>query len=146
MSFAASVASIAPLAASLKGRGARASSASSRRPVRVNAAANSPGFVQKGKYALSGVLSVPKEMEGEVDAMWKSHEKYMNKTHLVGDASAEDDVGHPRMLEFYVSKGYEVKEPMEPGECSTKKSKKKSDRSRVFFFFFFGQKIRYFSA
>ena len=115
MSFAASVASIAPLAASLKGRGARASS-SSRRPVRVNAAANSPGFVSKGKYALSGVLSVPKELEGEVDAMWKSHEKYMNETHLVGDASAEDDVGHPRMLEYYVSKGYEVKEPMEPGE------------------------------
>ena len=127
MSFAASVASIAPLTASLRGRRA---SAASRRPVRVSAAANSPGFSQKGKCALTGVLSVPKEMEKEVDAMWKSHEQFMNDTHLVGDASAEDDVDHPRMLEFYLSKGYEMKEPMNPGECAILQPKRLNLRGR----------------
>ena len=130
MSFAASVATIAPLATSLKGRRA---SASSRRPLRVSAASNSPGFSQKGCNALTGVLSVPKELEKEVDAMWKHHEQFMNDTHIIGDAAAEDDVGHPRMLEFYLSKGYEMKEPMNPGEYKHTSPKKKY--LNLFFFF-----------
>jgi hypothetical protein len=83
--------------------------------VRVRAAATKPGLTQKGKHAISAVLSIPKVMEKEADAIWQSHEAFMNATHLVGSESAADDIGHPRMMEFYVSKGDEMKDPMNPG-------------------------------
>lgn len=107
MHFAASVSSVAPFAVARKCRSTR------RGAVAVRAAATP--FYHKGKPALSGVLSVPKAEEAKFDAMWKSHAKWMSETHLIGPNAAEDDEGHPRMLEYYVSKGDEMKDPMAEG-------------------------------
>jgi hypothetical protein len=69
---------------------------------------------QKGKPALTMVMRVPSSKESEVDALFASHERSMNATHVIGDAEA-DDIGHPRFLEYYVSKAKELSDPLDAG-------------------------------
>ena len=69
---------------------------------------------QKGRPALTMVVRVPSEKESEVDALFASHEAMMRDTHIIGEAEA-DDIGHPRMLEYYVAKSTELSDPLDPG-------------------------------
>lgn len=39
----------------------------------------------------------------------------MNSTHVIGDAET-DDVGHPRLLEYYVAKTQELTDLTDPGK------------------------------
>ena len=97
--------------------GARASH--HRAPLRINAVSNvSPprpsGFNQKNKHGFTNVLIVPKKLEHEADRLVKSHERWVNQTHVVGPDGDEDDFGHPRLLEYYVTKGPEVVDALDP--------------------------------
>ena len=69
---------------------------------------------QKGRPALTMVVRVPSEKESEVDALFASHEAMMRDTHVIGEAEA-DDIGHPRMLEYYVAKSTELSDPLDAG-------------------------------
>ena len=91
----------------------RAKAPVSRRSASVRASA---ALNHKGRTALTGILRVPQEKESEVDAMWRSHEVMMQKTHKVYDGELEDDfTDGPRLLEFYVSKAVEKTNPLDPG-------------------------------
>ena len=69
---------------------------------------------QKGRPALTMVMRVPSAKESEVDALFASHEAMMHDTHVIGEAEA-DDIGHPRMLEYYVAKSTELSDPLDAG-------------------------------
>ena len=69
---------------------------------------------QKGRPALTMVMRVPSAKESEVDALFASHEALMHDTHVIGEAEA-DDIGHPRMLEYYVAKSTELSDPLDAG-------------------------------
>ena len=58
------------------------------------------------------VWRVPSADEAEVDAYWKSHEEWMKGSHVMGLEG--DDAVAPRLLEFYISKGEELNNPMDP--------------------------------
>ena len=58
------------------------------------------------------VWRVPKADEAAVDAYWKSHEEWMRKSHVLGLDG--DDATTPRLLEFNISKGEELNNPMDP--------------------------------
>lgn len=60
------------------------------------------------------MLIVPKKLEHEADRLVKSHERWVNQTHVVGPDGDEDDFGHPRLLEYYVTKGPEVVDALDP--------------------------------
>jgi len=93
--------------------GARASHR--RAPLRINAVSNVSGrFNQKNKHGFTNVLIVPKKLEHEADRLVKSHERWVNQTHVVGPDGDEDDFGHPRLLEYYVTKGPEVVDALDP--------------------------------
>ena len=79
-----------------------------RRGVRASA------LPQKGRPALTMVMRVPSAKESEVDALFASHEAMMHATHVIGEAEA-DDIGHPRMLEYYVAKSTELSDPLDAG-------------------------------
>ena len=79
-----------------------------RRGVRASA------LPQKGRPALTMVMRVPSAKESEVDALFASHEAMMHDTHVIGEAEA-DDIGHPRMLEYYVAKSTELSDPLDAG-------------------------------
>ena len=94
-------------------RGTRASHR--RAPLRINAVSNVSGrFNQKNKHSFTNVLIVPKKLEHEADRLVKSHERWVNQTHVVGPDGDEDDFGHPRLLEYYVTKGPEVVDALDP--------------------------------
>ena len=97
--------------------GARASHR--RAPLRINAVSNvsrphPSGFNQKNKHGFTNVLIVPKKLEHEADRLVRSHERWVNQTHVVGPDGDEDDFGHPRLLEYYVTKGPEVVDALDP--------------------------------
>jgi hypothetical protein len=121
MSFSFS-ASVASRPAVLK-RGSFASRARARTACRASA------LPQKGKTALTGVLRVPTASEAAFDELWASHEKMMNATHVVGNAEASDE-GHPRLLEYYVSKAVELTDPFDPGAPRRDRGLARSDDSR----------------
>ena len=81
-----------------------------RRTVRL--AATASALPQKGKHALTGAWRFPLSKESEADAIFKSHNEFMESTHVVGNAE-KDDTSHPRMLEYYISKAKELSEPMD---------------------------------
>ena len=83
----------------------------SRRPVVTRATA----LPQKKKHALTVAFRVPSSKEKEADDIFKSHERFMNSTHVIGDAET-DDVGHPRLLEYYVAKTQELTDLTDPGK------------------------------
>lgn len=86
-----------------------------RAPLRINAVSNVSGrFNQKNKHGFTNVLIVPKKLEHEADRLVKSHERWVNQTHVVGPDGDEDDFGHPRLLEYYVTKGPEVVDALDP--------------------------------
>ncbi|CAE8616141.1 unnamed protein product [Polarella glacialis] len=60
---------------------------------------------------------VPKAEEAEIDAYWKGHEAWMRSSHTMG--ARGDDSKAPRLLEFYVSKGLELKNPLCPAMGET---------------------------
>ena len=60
------------------------------------------------------MLIVPKKLEHEADRLVKSHERWVNQTHVVGPDGDEDDFGHQRLLEYYVTKGPEVVDALDP--------------------------------
>ena len=60
------------------------------------------------------MLIVPKKLEHKADRLVKSHERWVNQTHVVGPDGDEDDFGHPRLLEYYVTKGPEVVDALDP--------------------------------
>ena len=97
--------------------GARASHR--RAPLRINAVSNvsrphPSGFNQKNKHGFTNVLIVPEKLEHEADRLVKSHGRWVNQTHVVGPDGDEDDFGHPRLLEYYVTKGPEVVDALDP--------------------------------
>lgn len=59
---------------------------------------------------------VPKAMEVEMDAFWKAHEAFMQAHQKMGTEGGDEK---PRLLEFYVSKGMEFKNPMDPSSGET---------------------------
>jgi len=63
------------------------------------------------------VWRVPSADEAEVDAYWKSHEEWMKGSHVMGLEG--DDAVAPRLLEFYISKGEELNNPMDPASGKT---------------------------
>ena len=62
-------------------------------------------------------LKVPAEKEAEMDDFWRIHEAFMRKTHTVGSAG-NDSIG-PRLQQFYISKGKELNNPLDPAEGET---------------------------
>jgi len=74
-----------------------------------NACAAEIGDPLVGSPTIHIGLRVPKSMEVEMDAYWKSHEVIMNKLHTQGRGS--DDM--PGLINFYISKGAEFKDPMD---------------------------------
>eukprot|EP00937_MAST-01D_sp_MAST-1D-sp2_P001570 g1570.t1 len=65
------------------------------------------------------VWKVPADKESEMDAFWQEHEEWMRGSHTAG--SAGDDSTSPRLMEFYIAKGKEMKNPMAPEEGETGK-------------------------
>lgn len=66
----------------------------------------------KGSPCIHLTWSVPKRKEREVDAFWKRHEAWMRNTHKMG--SKGDDSEGPRLNEFFIAKGAELKDPLDP--------------------------------
>ena len=89
------------------------------RSVRARSVVNaSPAMTNlKGCPTLTSVWKVPKADEAAVDAIWKSHEEWMTKTHTHGTAGTDDE--RPRLLKFYIAKGKELKDPMNPESGET---------------------------
>ena len=92
---------------------ARFGSKASRR-VAASRGVRASALPQKGRPALTMVMRVPSAKESEVDALFASHEAMMHATHVIGEAEA-DDIGHPRMLEYYVAKSTELSDPLDAG-------------------------------
>lgn len=66
--------------------------------------------MMKGSSTISMVWKVPKADEAEIDAMWKDHEQFMRSSHSFGDEGAKK----PRLREFWIAKGWELSDPMNP--------------------------------
>jgi len=60
---------------------------------------------------------VPADKEEEIDTFWREHEAWMRQSHTMGPDG--DDSEGPRLLAFYISKGPEMKNPMDPEEGTT---------------------------
>ena len=70
-----------------------------------------------GKPTIHMVWKVPAEKESDMDAFWREHEAWMRSSHTAGPAG--DDSTGPRLMEFYIAKGKELKNPMAPDEGET---------------------------
>ena len=81
--------------------------------------ADNGAYVQapKGAPAVHVTLKVPADKEAELDAFWKKHEAWMRKTHTVGKAG--DDSKGPRLYHFYIAKGKELNNPLDPSSGET---------------------------
>ena len=73
--------------------------------------------MSQGKPTANIVWRVPTADEASVDDFWKSYEAWMQKSHTFGIAG--DDIDAPRLLKFYIAKGKELKNPMDPSEGET---------------------------
>jgi len=73
-----------------------------------------PFTIAKDQPSLHMLLRVPKEKESDMDAYWKEHEAAMRKTHCMGLAGDE-----PRLTSFYIAKGVELEDPMNPASAET---------------------------
>ena len=56
---------------------------------------------------------IPADKEAEIDAFWKAHEKWMRETHTIGNVFPEGET-KPRILHYYIAKGPQMIDPMEP--------------------------------
>ena len=74
-----------------------------------------PGLI--GRPTINMCLSVPPEKESEMDELFKGHESWMRKQHKMG--AEGDDSEMIRLLEFYISKGKEPVDPMDPTKGET---------------------------
>lgn len=63
------------------------------------------------------VWKVPASEEKTIDAFWKEHEEWMRASHTMGLEG--DDSEKPRLLHYYIAKGPEMKEPLNPGSEPT---------------------------
>ena len=70
-----------------------------------------------GRPTIHIVWRVPQADEAEIDAYWKSHEEFMQSTHVMGLEG--DDATAPRLLKFYIAKGKELNKPMDPASGET---------------------------
>ena len=70
-----------------------------------------------GKPTIHMVWRVPAEDEATIDKYWKAHEEFMKKTHVVGEFGEASSA--PRALEFYIAKGKELNDPMDPEQGET---------------------------
>jgi len=70
--------------------------------------------IVKDKVCIHLFIVVPAEDEKTVDALWESHEAWMRETHNV-----EGDEKSPQMLHYYISKGAELTDPMDPTKGTT---------------------------
>ena len=61
---------------------------------------------------------VPADKEAEVDAFWQDHETWMRETHQIGIVFPKDDK-KPRLLTYYISKGQQPNDPMNPEAGTT---------------------------
>ena len=68
----------------------------------------------KGKPTLHVYWRVPVKDEADIDAFWKEHEAWMRSAHVMGADAAADDSVTPRLLSFYIAKGPELSDPMNP--------------------------------
>ncbi len=78
----------------------------------------SPALIKKGSACIHMSWIVPGDKEEELDAFWREHEKWMRETHTVGNVFPEDET-KPRLLAYYIAKGVEMKNPMNPEEGTT---------------------------
>lgn len=67
----------------------------------------------QGKPTIHMVWRVPASDEAEVDAYWTSHGKFMNDTHSFGTGP------EPNILKYYIAKGKELNDPMDPNSGET---------------------------
>ena len=72
-----------------------------------------------GHPTLHVVYKAPKSEEATYDAMFKSHEEFMRRTHTMNPAGKDEDA--PRMSSYYVAKGQELNDPMNPESGATGK-------------------------
>jgi len=76
-----------------------------------------PMATAKGQPCIHIVWRVPTADEAEVDAYWKSHQNWMRSSHVMGLEG--DDAVAPRLTSFYISKGEELNNPMDPASGKT---------------------------
>eukprot|EP00941_MAST-03F_sp_MAST-3F-sp1_P005637 g5637.t1 len=76
-----------------------------------------PLTARAGDPCIHMVWKVPKSEEAAVDALWKDHEKFMRKTHKY--TLDGDDKEVVRLTSFSISKGNELKDPMDPSKGET---------------------------
>ena len=70
-----------------------------------------------GRPTINMCMSVPAEKEAEMDELFKGHETWMRSQHKMG--ADGDDSEMIRLLEFYISKGKEPVDPMDPSKGET---------------------------
>ncbi|QDZ20486.1 hypothetical protein HOP50_04g30040 [Chloropicon primus] len=76
-----------------------------------------PSLIKNGSPCIHMSWVVPEEKEAELDAFWKSHEAWMRKTHTIG--CVFDDETKPRLLHYYIAKGKQMTDPMDPTKGTT---------------------------
>ena len=70
-----------------------------------------------GRPTIHIIWRVPAADEAIVDEYWKSHEAWMQGSHTCGTEG--DDSTNPRLLKFYIAKGKELNNPMDPASGET---------------------------
>lgn len=70
-----------------------------------------------GRPTIHIIWRVPAADEAIVDEYWKSHEAWMQGSHTCGTEG--DDATNPRLLKFYIAKGKELNNPMDPASGET---------------------------
>ena len=76
-----------------------------------------PFTTSYGQPGIHMAMAVPAEKEAEVDALWKGHEEFMRANHTMGVDG--DDSEKPRLTSFYITKGKQPVDPMDPSKGET---------------------------
>ena len=71
----------------------------------------------QGSPTIHMMWKVPAADEPAVDAYWKGHETWMQSAHTFG--AVGDDETEPRLLKFYIAKGKELNNPLDPESGET---------------------------
>ena len=66
-----------------------------------------------GKPTIHLCWKVPASEEAEIDAFWLDHEKWMRSAHTFGKGD------EPCLLKYYIAKGKELNNPMDPKSGET---------------------------
>ena len=75
--------------------------------------------VERGHSVVNMTWRVPKAEEKKMDAFWAEHEQWMRSSHRVGGIEAEKDTSAPRVTNYWVAKGPELNNPLNPAAGDT---------------------------